>query len=233
MRNIFNLDGPLFTGLNKFSDLVILNLLFVLCCLPIVTIGASVTALSYVTLKMKDGEEGYVSRSFFKSFKQNFKQATIIWLIMFALALIMFLDFRLMRAYEGALGSAVRVTVYVGALIWLMVFAYVFPLLARFENTIMAMFKNAILLAIAHAPKTLILLVVMGGSVFLTLWNERTLIWGILVWLVIGFSLISYISSTVLMPIFLKLSPPKEEEEEDVWTVEETPARTKDEAETD
>ena len=233
MRNIFNLDGPLFTGLNKFSDLVILNLLFVLCCLPIVTIGASVTALSYVTLKMKDGEEGYVSRSFFKSFKQNFKQATIIWLIMFALALTMFLDFRLMRAYEGALGSAVRVTVYVGALIWLMVFAYVFPLLARFENTIMAMFKNAILLAIAHAPKTLILLVVMGGSVFLTLWNERTLIWGILVWLVIGFSLISYISSTVLMPIFLKLSPPKEEEEEDVWTVDETPARTKDEAETD
>ena len=213
MRNMFNLDGPLFTALNKFSDLIILNLLFVVCSLPIVTIGASLTALSYVTLKMKEGEEGYVARSFFRSFKQNFKQATVIWLLMLVIAALMFLDFRIMRFYEGTVGTLMRVSVYLGVLLWSMILIYVFPLLARFENTIRQTVQNAILLAIANAPRTLLILAVLFGAVFLTVWNATTLVWGILIWLMIGFSLISYISSVMLVPVFHRLAPPEEEEE--------------------
>ena len=72
MRDFFSMDGTLFRFLSKVADIMILNLLFILCCLPVVTIGAAVTALSYVTLKMKDQEEGYIWKSFFQSFKQNF-----------------------------------------------------------------------------------------------------------------------------------------------------------------
>ena len=215
MRNIFNLDGPLFTALNKLSDLIILNLLFIVCSLPIVTAGASLTALSYVTLKIREGEEGYVTRSFFKSFKQNFRQATLIWLILLAAALIMFLDFRIMRSYEGTLGTVIRVSVYLGVLVWCMLLIYVFPLLARFENTIGQTLQNALLLAIANAPKTLIMLILLIGSVFLTLWNANTLVWGILVWLMLGFSVISYINAFMLVPLFHKLMPPEEEEEKE------------------
>ncbi|MBO7711252.1 MAG: YesL family protein [Lachnospiraceae bacterium] len=214
MRGLFNLEGPLFTALNKLSDLIILNLLFVLCSLPIVTIGASMTALSYVTLKMKEGEEGYVARSFFRSFKQNFKQATIIWIFMLLIAVLMFMDFRIMRLYEGTVGTVMRISVYLGALIWGMILVYIFPLLARFENSIRQTVQNAILLAIANAPKTLLMLAVIFVAVFLTLWNATTIIWGILIWFLIGFSALSYIDSMLLVPVFHRLAPPEEEEEE-------------------
>ena len=81
MGRIFSLDSPLFSFLNKVADLILLNILTMICCLPIITIGASMTALHYVVLKMVRDEESYIVRSYFKSFRQNFKQATIIWLI--------------------------------------------------------------------------------------------------------------------------------------------------------
>ena len=76
MGRIFSLDSPLFSFLNKVADLILLNILTMICCLPIITIGASMTALHYVVLKMVRDEESYIVRSYFKSFRQNFKQAT-------------------------------------------------------------------------------------------------------------------------------------------------------------
>ena len=93
--SIFNMDGPVFRFLNKMADLCILNLIFLLCCLPIITIGASVTALYSVTLKMSRDQEGYIARSFFKAFKANFKQATSIWIPSLLLLFIMLADIRI------------------------------------------------------------------------------------------------------------------------------------------
>ena len=92
MGRFFNIDSPIMVGLNKLADLIWLNILTFICCIPIITVGASITALNYVALKMVRNEEGYVTRSFFKSFKQNFKQATIIWLIMLLVAAIIIGD---------------------------------------------------------------------------------------------------------------------------------------------
>lgn len=80
MSNFFNMDNGLFRALGKLADLMLLNILFLVCSLPIFTIGASFTAMYYVTLKLAENEEGYTPGAFLKSFKQNFKQATIIWL---------------------------------------------------------------------------------------------------------------------------------------------------------
>ena len=82
MGKVFALDSPLMNGLSKLADLIWLNILATICCIPIITIGASLTALHYVVLKMVKDEEGYITRSFFKSFKENFKQATLMWLML-------------------------------------------------------------------------------------------------------------------------------------------------------
>lgn len=95
--NLFNMDGPVFRFLGKLADLMILNVVFLICCLPIVTIGASLTALNYVSLKMAEGEEGYIVKSFFKSFRQNFVQSTLMWLITLAAGLILCLDFYIVK----------------------------------------------------------------------------------------------------------------------------------------
>ena len=93
MRALFDMDNAFFRGMSKVADLCILNVVFLICCIPVFTIGAATTALSYVTLKMKDGEEGYILKSFFKSFRQNFKQSTVIWLLMVLIGLVLGLDF--------------------------------------------------------------------------------------------------------------------------------------------
>ena len=93
MRALFDMDNAFFRGMSKVADLCILNVVFLICCIPVFTIGAATTALAYVTLKMKDGEEGYILKSFFRSFRQNFKQSTVIWLLMVLIGLVLGLDF--------------------------------------------------------------------------------------------------------------------------------------------
>ena len=67
MNRIFDMDNPLWRFLGKLADLMILNILFLLCSIPIFTIGASLTGVYYVCLKIKEQEEGYIVRNFFKS----------------------------------------------------------------------------------------------------------------------------------------------------------------------
>ena len=82
---LFNLDSPVMVFLSKVANLMILNVLTIICCIPIFTAGAAITALYYVTIKMARGDDPYIIKGYFKSFKENFKQATIIWLIMLGL----------------------------------------------------------------------------------------------------------------------------------------------------
>lgn len=85
----FDLESPLMQVLNKVADLMILNLLTVLFCIPVITVGASLTAMHYVALKMARNEECYIARDFFKSFRMNLKQGTVIWLIELFLVLVL------------------------------------------------------------------------------------------------------------------------------------------------
>ena len=190
MKGFFNMDSPLFVFLSRLADLMILNLLFIVCCIPIVTIGAACTGLSYVTLKMAEKVDGYIVRGFFHSFKQNFRQATLIWLIMLAILVILVIDFMLTGQMGGSMTSVMRVMVFVGGALWLMVFLYVFPILARFENTIAGTFRNSALISFANAPRTILMIAVIALSVAASWWNGQTIAWSILIWFMMGFSLL-------------------------------------------
>ena len=105
MGRFFSMDNKFFTFMNKVADLCILNIICLVCCIPIVTAGASITAMYYVTLKMVRNEEAYIVRSFFKSFKDNFKQATIINLIMIAVGAVLYLDLNVAKNMPGSAGQ--------------------------------------------------------------------------------------------------------------------------------
>ena len=148
MNNLLNPEGKLMLLFTKIAYSAYLNVLWFLCCLPIVTAGASTTALFYVTLKVARDEEGSITRSFFRSFRQNFKKATIIWLILLALGIVLALDgyvFYHMHSENvvWTLGTAIF---FVALAAYAIILMYIFPLLARFENTIKAMFLNSIML---------------------------------------------------------------------------------------
>lgn len=156
---IFDLDGPLMSILNKIADMMILNILALICCLPIFTAGASITALHYVCLKIVRNEEGYIARGFFKAFKENFKQATIIWLGVLVAVLLLLADFWLIKEYELDLGYWFKVVL--GAIFVLVIFTatFVFPALARFSNTTLQTIKNAFAMSILQFPKTILMII--------------------------------------------------------------------------
>lgn len=217
-ERIFNADNKFFGFMGKVSDLIILNILFVVCSLPIVTIGASATAMYYVTLKMIKNEESYISRSFFRSFKQNFKQATAIWLILLAAAVLLILDFNIISQAEAVeMFKFISIGLYFILLLWGMVFVYAFPLLARFDNTVKNTLKNALKMAICHFPWTILLLAITCIPMFFTLNYGAVLMIGLFFWPAIGFALTSFLNAKILTKIFSRYIPQEEEEKE--WSL--------------
>ncbi len=212
MNKIFNFEGPVFTFLSRLADLFWLNLLYILCCIPVITAGAATTALYYVTLKMAKDEEGYITRSYFKSFKDNFIQATIIWAAFLAVLIVMFLDFRIANGGSMAevfnsstVSNVVITAVGVMVILIMMTLTYVFPLLARFDNTVFNTVKNAFLISIRHLPYTVLMIVITAIPVVL-IWFSPAM----LLLVLIMFSATAYINSKFLNKIFI-LYMPKEE----------------------
>lgn len=159
MGKLFDLDSPVMTFLSKMADLIILNFVTIICCLPVITIGASVTAMHYVALKIVRNEECYILRAFFKSFKQNFKQATLMWLIMLVFIVIYILDFFVLRFSTVTLPDWVRVLLLAVGVVAVFATMHAFPLLAKFENTIGRTFKNSLLVGVMILPKTVLMMV--------------------------------------------------------------------------
>lgn len=212
MDRFFNMDNKFFTFMSRVADLIILNVVFIVCCIPIVTIGASVTAMNYVTMKMARNEESYIVKSFFKSFRENFKQATIIWLILLVAGLLLGMDFRIVQQVESTgLLKVVTYGLYMVALIYAMVLSYIFPLLAKFDNTIKNTFKNAMLMSIRHLPFTIVILLVGFAPAIATLTIPIVLAYGLIVWIMVGFSLIAFLNSLMFVRIFDHYIPQEED----------------------
>ena len=204
MGSFFNYDGPLMRFLSRVGDFLILNILFLLCCIPIITAGTSMTALYSVTLKMAKGEDAYIAKGFFKAFKENFKQSTAAWLIMLILGIVLYIDYRISSVFSDMGGNIFRVFLTMIAIFYLNTLLYLFPYIARFKNTIKNAFKNALLISILNFPWTIAIIAIFIGAVILTFLNATTLSYGILLWLTFGFSLIAYVYSIIFRRIFAK-----------------------------
>ena len=159
MGGIFNLDSPLMQGLGKVADLMLLNILAMICCIPIFTAGASLTALHYMSLKIVRGEECYIIRGFFKSFKQNFKQATVIWLLILLAVLILVGDFYIMKNSGIEFHIVLKVIIAVVGVMIVFTATYVFAVLAKFDNTIKRTIKNAFIMSLLQFPKTILMII--------------------------------------------------------------------------
>lgn len=203
MSKLFRMDSPLMRFLTKIADLMVLNILFCVTSIPLITIGASWTALYSVTLKMVRDEEGSVSRSYFRSFRQNFGQATLLWLGVLAVLALLVLDIRVLNGMsEGTAPGLLRVGVEILALLGIMVLQYLFPSLARFEASLADTLKNACMMALAHLPKTALMTAAAVGAVWITLINNTTIAVGLMVWPLIGFALMAFGNSGILRKIF-------------------------------
>jgi uncharacterized membrane protein YesL len=160
MSSFFSIDSPFFSFLSRLTDMIILNLLYILFCLPIFTIGAATSALYYQVMKMAKNEESYAFRGFVKAFRENFKKATPAWLLFLAAAIILGLDFFLSAQMSGIYFRVLQCVCIPAALAWLIAVAYTFPLFSKFENTVKNTLRNSLLMGIRHLPYTLLILLI-------------------------------------------------------------------------
>ena len=144
-----------------------LNLLWLVCSLPIVTIGAATTALYYVTLKIAENEEGDITQQFFRSFKANFKQATVLWLILLAVGIVLGTDIYVLRHLSAATTGVVAVLLTLClALVIVACVAYAAVLCYVLDNTNVAMLKNSLLISIRYLSCTICTLAIHAAMAF-------------------------------------------------------------------
>lgn len=220
MSNFFSMDSKFFVFMGKIADLMILNFLCILCCIPIVTIGPSVTAMFYVTMKMVKNEESYIIKGFFKSFKENLKQGILINLIMLLVAAVLMVDLKIMAAQEGTFFKVLYTIFLAFGVIYIMIYMYIYPVLAKFYNTIKRTFLNAMLMSVRHLPYTFLMVLVTAAPFAIILFvpidgvQSFMMLGGIM----FGFSLVAYINSKFFVKIFDNYVPKEEEiSEEERW----------------
>lgn len=209
---IFKPDGVVYEFIVKFTNMVLLSLCWLLCCIPIITAGASTAALYSVCFKMLKNEEGRVCCMFFRYFKSNFRQATLSWLILlpigFIITWVLYLYFFGMSSVEGAadyfaVGSLIAAALYVITL------TYVFACAARYENTPLQTVKNGIFIGHKFIGRTLILLAITATVLFVCFWNYTTMFIGV----ILAPAFLCYVHGSFILKIFDKLEEERTEKE--------------------
>lgn len=228
MGRLFNMDNPFFRIMSRFADLVILNIVFLICCIPIVTIGPALCGMYYTLTRVANKEDPYIVKNFFKSFKLNLKQGILIWLVYLVVGLVLLLDYRIISISNlGLLSDVMRIMLIAMSFLYLITLCYVFAVLSRFYNSIRDTLKNALLMSIRHFPFTLLIALLPIAALIITLLNGYTFVYGLLFWMVVGFALIAFLQSMLFIRIF-KIYMPEEEEISDEFHVStpEAPAMT-------
>ena len=192
-------DGKFVKVLNRIADLVGLNLLAILFCIPIITIGASITAVYGCIFRIQEKREGYLTKDFWKLFKECFRSSTIIYLVGVAVVAMLYLDYQIF-ATDSRL-DILQVRVVAGGILVAEIFTYAFPMESYFENSLKATVKNALLLGISNIPYTLLMLGINVFPFFLVARIPVT--FGI--WFLIGISGVAWINSFFLKKIFSKV----------------------------
>lgn len=195
---IFAVDGKLAGFLNRLGSLFVLNILTMICCIPVFTLGAAMTALYASTLRLVRGEDGSLVKGYFKAFHANFKQATKVWLAGGGIIGFMILDIWLLNFLEGTFGQIYRILLFVLILLVVLELIYTFALMARFQNTIKNTLKNALILSVGKIIPALFVLILMALPVVLLMISYRFVAVDIL----LGISGPVYLSSIYFTSLF-------------------------------
>lgn len=206
MNRIFGMDTKVSRFLSMAWNLIVLNLLTLLGCLPIVTAGASLTAMHYVLLKLVRKEESYIGRMFRQAFKENFRQSTILWLLFLAVFFLYRADWVLAENYPETFGAPMKYAVVILAILTFMLMQFVFPLQSHFANRLSGTVKNAAILTISKFPRTLVMTLVWVIP-YETLIHSMALL---PVLFMLGISLPGYVCARMYEPVFEQLEPEKE-----------------------
>lgn len=205
-------DPPKFMMIcDAFGNFFILNLLFVICCIPIVTIGASINSLCTMMIRYIEEREGRIVKGFFTEFKKGFLKSTIIWMIYIVSSLMIYTEYLILKTAVDPLRMFIVVIIALELIFVVTTFPFVFWLNARYENTIVNMFINSFVLFVKRLWTWIRLVVIWAGPVLFMLFFSQILIKAWWLWVVILISFLTYVCGILMKKEFAILEEPKEQ----------------------
>lgn len=212
MSRLFSLENPFMQFLSKVCDLLILNVIFIFSCVPLFTIGASLSALNTIALKLVRGQDPYIVKGFFKAFVANFKQSTIVWLISVVVFIFFRYDYMIASSLEGSMFRIIQLLLLMIILVFAAAFLYVFPIISHYICTTKQAIRNAFLMSLGHLPYTLIMFAYFALIGFLLSASTKTFGFVIGISMICGFSVTAYLCCILFSRVFKKYDPEEEKE---------------------
>lgn len=199
-------DSPIMSFLARVADLVILNVLWLLCCLPVVTAGASTTAMYHVVRHLQEESISSVTRDFFRSFKSDFRQATPVYLLLLIPTAAVVMNAWILSAQSSDVVPVyVRAIWMVSALMLTFVVSFVYPVMAYFDDTVWKTLRTAAVLAVAKLPRTVLISAINLLPIIMLFVSLPFFLRSSIFWLLIGSSLTAYLNMLILRPVFKKI----------------------------
>ena len=209
---LFSPDSKFMRFMSVLGDLMLLNFIFLLCSVPVVTIGASITALYTVVFRMvREKDSRSVVVQFFRSFRQNFRRATLLWLLLLPAGGVLALDLWLFSVVTGVMRWLSILFLLLMVLV-LFTAGYAFPLLSQFENGVKGTLKNALFLSLAYLPRTLSVTALNLLPFVLLYCNLYLFLYVGFLWIFLYFSAAAYLNARTLERVFAPFREQKEEE---------------------
>ena len=201
--NIFSSDGWFARIFGTIGDIIVVNILFIVCSIPIFTMGASMSAMYYTLLKkQRTGETGGIIKLFFKGFKDNFKKSTIAWLLFLLIAFVFSLDFNLFGKGGPQENKLMYYTSVIFFILICFIAIYLFPVISAFENSLKNLIIQSMYMAAKNFIFTILIMILYTLPAYFLLASPQVFMVGIFILIVCGFGLIAYVSSFMFIKAF-------------------------------
>lgn len=206
----FNTQSSIFQFLGSLFDFVLLNLIFLITCIPVITIGPALSALYSVTLQEARGEHGYMLKPYLLALKENFRKGLVLFLLYLIAGAVLLFNLTFWLHFNTLMGNIALLIVTLCTVLYVLSFLYVFALNARFENPVKQTIKNSVLLALSNPKQSLFLFLILAIALGLTYIAPIFRVFLV----IFGFAFLAYCSSFPLTKVFQTYEPEEDEEEE-------------------
>ncbi len=202
MGKMFSPDSKFMRAMSRLADLILLNVCFLVCSLPVVTIGAAQTALYTVLFRLgTEAEDAGTVKSYFRAFRADFKQGTLLWLILAFCGATAAANTYLFYLMPGDIRWAFVVFAILFVLMVLL-FGYAFPLASQFANGPLSTLKNALVLSLGYLPRSVLIAAMNVLPWALLLGDIVTFFQAGLIWVGLYFSAAAYFNTLLLRKVF-------------------------------
>ena len=196
-----SVDNPFFNLMGAIGDFMLLNIVFLITCIPVVTVGTALTALYRVMIRRLQGESAYPVREYFRTFRKEWKQSTLLWIVLLAAGGVLGFDI----LYAKNMSRALNICIGALTLLWGFVYTYTFPLQGQYRNSVKNTLKNAFLLSVANLHFTIPMVLVNAVPIICILLGDFAVAMMVPVYIVVGFSMTAWVNSFLLLRIFKKI----------------------------